>query len=179
MTAKEGSASRSVTDVLAAYSQTLGGMSAAARQAYRTHWELPADYNDYWHYQAHYRGHLPSGVRFQHLDLATYVPECLLTQLDRQSMRLGLEVRAPLLDQDLVEWIAAAPDRLRLPQFDLEAALLPQLPDDRPILGRLKQSIRNAAQLLPGSPGAGRGAAGQTLLRLLHAQFPELDTKLR
>lgn len=50
--------------------------------------------------------------RFTHADLRRYLPEDVLFKVDRMSMANSLEVRVPLLDHCLIEWV------LRLP-FDM------------------------------------------------------------
>ena len=42
-------------------------------------------------------------------DIRLYVPEDLMVKVDRVSMAVGLEVRAPFLDRDLFEFVARAP----------------------------------------------------------------------
>ena len=48
-----------------------------------------------------------------HADIRLYVPEDLMVKVDRVSMAVGLEVRAPFLDRDLFEFVARAPQAVR------------------------------------------------------------------
>jgi asparagine synthase (glutamine-hydrolysing) len=70
----------------------------------------------------------------QYLDLKTYLPGDILTKVDRASMAHGLEVRVPLLDHKLVEWISGLPPELKLQggvgKYLFKRALAPYLPDD-------------------------------------------------
>jgi len=78
----------------------------------------------------------------QYLDLKTYLVGDINTKVDRASMAHSLEVREPLMDQKLVEWLATLPSSLKVRgregKFLLKKALEPQLPKDvlyRPKMG--------------------------------------------
>jgi asparagine synthase (glutamine-hydrolysing) len=53
-------------------------------------------------------------TRLTFADLATYVPDDLLALGDRTSMAHSLEVRAPFLDHELLEYIATVPSDLKI-----------------------------------------------------------------
>ena len=165
-----GAGSRTADETLDAYSTARGGLAPAARRDVRKAWALPDNYDDYWLYRNHYRGNLPALARLQFMELATYVPDALLTQLDRQAMRMGVEARAALLDQDLLEWVLAAPDRLRTPRFDLAGALCPDATAQQrpPLFRRLGNRLRS------GWRSDDQPLAPVDTLALLRRQFPEL-----
>jgi asparagine synthase (glutamine-hydrolysing) len=79
----------------------------------------------------------------QYLDLKTYLVGDILTKVDRASMVHALEVRVPLLDHKLVEWISGLPSTLKLRgsegKYIFKKALEPHLPDD--ILYRSKMGF--------------------------------------
>ncbi len=70
----------------------------------------------------------------QYLDVKTYLVGDILTKVDRASMAHGLEVRVPLLDHILVEWIAKLPSSLKLRgqngKHVFKKAMEPYLPHD-------------------------------------------------
>lgn len=80
--------------------------------------------------------------RIQYLDIKTYLVGDILVKVDRASMAHSLEVRAPILDHELVEWISGLPPEFKLQgregKFIFKKALQPFLPDNilyRPKMG--------------------------------------------
>jgi asparagine synthase (glutamine-hydrolysing) len=98
----------------------------------------------------------------QYLDLKTYLVGDINTKVDRASMAHSLEVREPLMDHLLVEWLCGLPPALKLRngegKYLLKKALEPYLPSEilyRPKMGfavplaswfrgPLRQAVRNA-----------------------------------
>lgn len=70
----------------------------------------------------------------QYLDLKTYLPGDILTKVDRASMAHALEVRVPILDHPLVEWISGLPPTLKIRdgegKYLLKKAMQPYLPNE-------------------------------------------------
>ena len=52
--------------------------------------------------------------RALYVDTKTYLPGDILTKVDRMSMLASLEVRVPILDHLLVEWVAALPGKWKM-----------------------------------------------------------------
>ena len=81
--------------------------------------------------------------RIQYLDLKSYLVGDILTKVDRASMAHSLEVRVPILDHQVVEWIARLPSSLKLKgregKYLFKRALEPLLP--RAVLYRPKQGF--------------------------------------
>lgn len=80
--------------------------------------------------------------RVQYLDVKTYLPGDILTKVDRASMAHALEVREPLLDYRLMEWISGLSPEYKLRggegKYIFKKALKPYLPQDimyRPKMG--------------------------------------------
>ena len=98
----------------------------------------------------------------QYIDLQTYLVGDINTKVDRASMAHSLEVREPLMDHELVEWVASLPSSVKLRgaegKYLFKRALEPYLPHEvlyRPKMGfavplsrwfrgPLKQRVRDA-----------------------------------
>jgi asparagine synthase (glutamine-hydrolysing) len=81
--------------------------------------------------------------RIQYVDIKTYLTDDILAKVDRASMAVSLEVRAPLLDHHLMEEAARIPSSLKLRgrtgKYIFKKAMEPMLPQG--ILDRKKQGF--------------------------------------
>lgn len=79
----------------------------------------------------------------QYADIHTYLPGKILVKVDRASMANSLEVRAPLLDHELIEWLSQLDTSMKLRngigKYVFKKALEPYLPND--VLYRPKQGF--------------------------------------
>jgi asparagine synthase (glutamine-hydrolysing) len=107
-------------------------------------------------------------ARAQFADIQTYLIGDILTKVDRASMAHSLEVRAPLLDHELVEWAATVPAELKIRstggKYIFKKALEPYVPHEN--LYRTKQGF--ATSLAPQFRGLG---AERVRRRLAGAHF--------
>lgn len=81
--------------------------------------------------------------RIQYVDMKTYLPDDILAKVDRASMAVSLEVRAPLLDHQLVETIARIPSSLKMAngkgKYIFKKAMASVLPSE--VLNRRKHGF--------------------------------------
>ena len=80
--------------------------------------------------------------RLMRVDQKTYLPDAMLTKVDRASMAFSLEVRVPLLDHRVMEFTAGLPDSLQYRNGKgkylirkLLARYVPEALFDRPKMG--------------------------------------------
>jgi asparagine synthase (glutamine-hydrolysing) len=81
--------------------------------------------------------------RLLYLDSKTYLPGDILTKVDRMSMAVSLEARAPLLDHKLIDFVARIPASLKLAKGETKHILKRAVTDLVPaeILNRPKQGF--------------------------------------
>jgi asparagine synthase (glutamine-hydrolysing) len=87
--------------------------------------------------------HRPWTARMMEYDLKTYLPNDILTKVDRMSMMHSLEARVPLLDHELVELAAEIPPELKIRhgigKQILKEVIAPLLP--REVMTKKKQGF--------------------------------------
>ncbi len=89
------------------------------------------------------RGHRDAVDGALRIDLATYVPDDLLTMADRMSMARSLELRAPFCDHRLIEFCLTIPPATKLAGGSLKALLKAAFADVLPpeVVRRRKQGF--------------------------------------
>ena len=124
------------------WARIMFGMPQAAKTRYRHEFEIPRDYDDWWHYREFWRAELPLRTRLQYVDFHTFMPGLVLTKVDRTSMAVSLEARVPLLARSIIEFSFSLEENLRYlhgePKGLLRHAYRGILPDrilDRPKKG--------------------------------------------
>lgn len=79
----------------------------------------------------------------QQIDMTTYLPDDILTKVDRTSMAVSLEARVPLLDHVLMEYVATIPSELKLRggvgKYLLKRVMADSLPEE--VLTRRKMGF--------------------------------------
>ncbi len=116
--------------------------------------------------------------RVQYLDMKTYLPGDILTKVDRASMAHALEVRVPILDHELLDWVSGLPPEMKLaggegklvfkqalePYLERETLYRPKMGFAVPLAawfrGPLREKVR-AALLSPRMVDTGWFDAGQ------------------
>jgi asparagine synthase (glutamine-hydrolysing) len=109
---------------LPAYAAALGGMTARQIDSLLSPSWSARDYDYLWFYRQFWREELPPLVQLRWLDLNTDLAEGLMTKVDRTSMAHSLEVRPPLLDHRLVEFMLSVDPHLLVDEQHKRGKLL-------------------------------------------------------
>lgn len=110
-------------DDLELYTKVLSGQIRKQKTDFRNLWEIPDDYDDYWNFRKFYRPDLDLYTRLQYLDFHTFLPDDILTKVDRVSMAVSLECRVPLLSTPLIEYVYSLPESVRYHNGELKGAM--------------------------------------------------------
>lgn len=105
------------------WGRIMAGMPGPAKRAHRAELGIPDDYDDWWHFRRYWREDLPLRTRLQYLDFHTFMPDLVLTKVDRTSMAVSLEARVPLLDRRIIEFSFSLSERLRYHGDELKGLL--------------------------------------------------------
>jgi len=113
------------------YAQLIGAMETPGKQrifspdlaAHLTERDNAAYFRRFW------RTDLPPLARMQYLDISTTLHDLNLTRADRASMNVSLELRVPLLNHHLVDYVCGLKQQVRNPGDELK--------------GLFKRAVRN------------------------------------
>ncbi len=110
-------------DDVALYAKLLGGLLKEEKVQFAQKWNIPSNYDDYWHFRKYYKPELPVFTRLQYMDFHTYMPDDIFTKVDRVSMAVSLEARVPLLSKELIEFSFSLPEHIRIMNGELKGLL--------------------------------------------------------
>jgi asparagine synthase (glutamine-hydrolysing) len=109
---------------LPAYAAALGGLTAQQIDSLLAPRFKESEYDYLWFYRQFWREGLEPLTQLRWLDLHTDLAEGLLTKVDRTSMAHSLEVRPPLLDHRLVEFMLSVDPKLLVDESARRGKLL-------------------------------------------------------
>jgi asparagine synthase (glutamine-hydrolysing) len=103
----------------------------------KTNWRytfnIEADYDDYWVFNQYSHIDITERKKLQFIDFHTYLPDDILTKVDRVSMSVALEVRVPLLSTEIIEFMFSLPESIVYFQGRLKGLLKEAVKDLLPI----------------------------------------------
>lgn len=132
-----------LTDDLEVFTRMRGGMIKNEKTRYAKGFGIPDGYDDYWYYRKFYRTDLPVLTRLQYLDFHTFLPDAVLTKVDRSSMAVSLEARVPFLHTPILDFAFSLPESIRYSGSRLKGVLKDAYKEElgREILGRRKKGF--------------------------------------
>jgi asparagine synthase (glutamine-hydrolysing) len=122
------------------------------------------------YFRQYWRADLPPTARMQYVDLMTFLPDLNLTRADRTSMRVGLELRVPLLHHQLVDYALGLPEAVRTPGGQLKGLFREALGDRLPEAVRTRRKKGFSAPVRQWFTGADLAE----LVRAVRAEKPDL-----
>jgi len=85
--------------------------------------EMEEEYNDILHHEFNKAKHFDDLTRLMWFDLHYYLPDDILVKVDRMSMLNSLEVRCPLLDHKVVEYVFNLPLEYKIKKYSTKYIL--------------------------------------------------------
>ena len=110
-------------DPLALYALLIDGLPPAYTKRYREALEVPADYDALWLFRAHDNPNSSLKKRLQYIDFYTFLPDDILTKVDRVSMDVSLEARVPYLSRKICEFAFSLPEDFLYRNGELKGGL--------------------------------------------------------
>lgn len=98
-------------------------VSPSVRKKYRQILGIPDSYDDMWFFRQYWRRDLPLRKAMQYVDFHTFMPEDVLTKVDRATMAHSLEARVPFLSRKLIEFAFQLPERFLYKNGQLKGGL--------------------------------------------------------
>ena len=132
-----------IGDPLWLYAVIRGSLSPKKLSHWKHHLGVDQTYDELWAYRSAWRPHLTPRKAAQVLDLHTYLPDDILTKVDRVSMLHSLECRPALLSTNMVETAFLLPERFVYSNNELKGGLRKTLRDHLPssVLAATKQGF--------------------------------------
>lgn len=133
----------SFSDPVWRYAHIRGSLPAARLDQWKSALGVAEDYDPMWAYRQHYHPELSPRRAAQVMDFHTFLPDDVLTKVDRVSMAVSIECRPPMLSTSLVEFAFSLPEVFTYQEGSLKGGLRHALADmlPAPILSHGKQGF--------------------------------------
>jgi asparagine synthase (glutamine-hydrolysing) len=133
----------SVSDPVRLWALLRGGTKPEKLLAWKRKLGVDLAYDELWAYRAHFKPELSPRLNARIMDFHTYLPDDILTKVDRTSMAVSLECRPPFLSRAMIEFAFSLPEDFLYLKGDLKGGLKMALTGVLPeaILNRGKQGF--------------------------------------